>query len=73
MAIEELILGRAVGLTQNHRLRGYDAIQLAAALVVHDQYLAAGLPGLTLISADNDMNTAAQVEGLAADNPHSHP
>jgi predicted nucleic acid-binding protein len=73
VAIEEPILSRAVGLTQNLRLGGYDAVQLASALVVHDQYVAAGFPGLTLISADDDVNTAAQVEGLTAENPNSHP
>jgi uncharacterized protein len=73
IAIEEPILSRAVELTQNHRLRGYDAVQLATALVVHTQYLAAGLPGLILISADDDMNQAALAEGLQADNPQMHP
>jgi uncharacterized protein len=73
VAIEEPILSQAVELTQNHRLRGYDAVQLAAALVVHAQYVAAGFPGLTLISADDDMNMAAQAEGLVAENPNAHP
>lgn len=73
IAIEEPILSRAVALTQNHRLRGYDAVQLAAALVVHDQYVAAGFPGITLISADNDVNMAAQAEGITAHNPNLHP
>ena len=73
IAIEEPILSRAVALTQTHRLRGYDAVQLAAALVVHTQYVAAGLPRLTLISADDAMNTSARVEGLVAENPNTHP
>jgi uncharacterized protein len=68
ISIEEPILSRAVELTQNHRLRGYDAVQLATALTV-----ASALPGLSLISADDDMNMAAQAEGLAADNPNAHP
>jgi hypothetical protein len=50
-----------------------EAVQLAAALVVHDQYVAAGFPGLTLISADDDVNTAGQAEGLPTDNPNAHP
>jgi predicted nucleic acid-binding protein len=73
VAIEEPILSRAVELTQNYPLRGYDAVQLAVALVVHEQYVAAGFPSLTLISADNDLNAAAQAEGLTADNPNAHP
>lgn len=68
IAIEEPILGRAVALTQNHSLRGYDAVQLAAALIVADS-----LPGLILLSADNAMNTAASAEGLATENPNDHP
>lgn len=68
IAIEEPTLGRAVELTQHHRLRGYDAVQLAAALVI-----ATATSGLTIISADNDLNTAARAEGLAAENPHAHP
>ena len=73
MPLDATIISRAVALTQNHRLRGYDAVQLAAALVVHDQYVAAGFPGVTLISADNDMNAAAQAEGINAENPNLHP
>lgn len=73
IAIAEPVLSRAMDLTQRYRLRGYDAVQLAAALVVHAEYLAAGLPGLLLISADNDMNVAASAEGLVAENPHTHP
>ena len=66
-------LDRAMNLTQNHRLRGYDAVQLAAALVVNEQYRAAGLPALTFITADNDLVAAAGAEGLMADNPNLHP
>jgi predicted nucleic acid-binding protein len=45
-----LILDRAIRLTQNYRLRGYDAVHLATALIVHEQYLAAGLAGLTFVA-----------------------
>jgi predicted nucleic acid-binding protein len=68
-----IILDRAVRLTQNHRLRGYDAIHLATAVVVNEQYLAAGHAGLTFVAADNDLVAAAQLEGLATDNPNLHP
>lgn len=71
--IIRVILDRAVLLTQAHRLRGYDAVHLAAALVINQQYVSAGFPSLTLISADNDMIVAAQNEGIAADNPLAHP
>jgi len=39
----------------------------------NDERLAAGAPNLTLISADNALNSAAIAEGLAVDNPNHHP
>ena len=68
-----VILDRAIRLTQSHRLRGYDAVHLATALIVNEQYLAASLPDLTFIAADNDLIAAAQLEGLSIDNPDLHP
>ncbi len=70
------IFASAAVLTSNHKLRAYDAVQLAAALEVNRQILALGPPAvlsLTLISADNDLNTAAAAEGLAVDDPRNHP
>jgi uncharacterized protein len=66
--VDTPLMAKAVDLTQQHRLRGYDAVQLAAALVV-----AAAISGLTIISADDDLNDAARAEGLAAENPQAHP
>ncbi len=67
------IIGRAVNLTQNHRLRGYDAIQLATALAANDSLAASNLSALTFIAADEDLVSAARVEGLSADDPNRHP
>jgi len=64
---------RATTLAETYALRGYDAVQLAAALTIHHERVSAGLPTLTLISADNDLNTAATAESLAVDNPNNHP
>jgi predicted nucleic acid-binding protein len=66
--ISVAVADRAMQLTQAHRLRGYDAVQLAAALAA-----AAALPGLAFIAADDDLLDAARAEGLAADNPLLHP
>ena len=66
------LLDRAVNLTQNHRLRGYDAIQLATALLTHERLAAAGLPSLIFTVADHDLVAAAQAEGLATENPNDH-
>lgn len=71
--IKRSILDRAVELTQNHRLRGYDAVQLATALAVGDSIVEANLPALTFVAADEDLVSAAQAEGLSSDNPNQHP
>lgn len=63
----------AVRLTQHHRLRGYDAVQLAAALDINTLAVAAGLPALTFVAADDDLLAAARAEGLAAENPNLYP
>lgn len=62
------LVGQAATLARKHALRGYDAVQLAAALEVHRQ-----IPSLTLVSADTELNTAAVAEGLLVDDPNSHP
>jgi len=68
-----LIVDRAVLLTQQHRLRGYDAAQLGTALIVNTQYLAAGLPPLSFVASDTDLLAAAAAEGLTTENPNAHP
>ena len=67
------VLQRAMDLAQIHGLRGYDAVQLAAVLTVNLLRLAQNLSALTLISADQELNTAAAAEGLTVENPNSHP
>lgn len=68
-----LIIVKALNLTQNHRLRGYDAVQLATASIVNTQYISAGLLPLTFITADTDLVVAAQAEGFSTDNPNNYP
>ncbi len=63
----------AVDLTSRHRLRGYDAMHLAAALLVNQTLLRQQLAPLTFIAADNDLLLAASAEGLATDNPNLYP
>ena len=62
------LVAHAATLARTHALRGYDAVQLAAALQVRVQ-----LPSLTLVSADAELNAAALAEGLLVDDPNSHP
>ena len=61
------LVAQAATLARRHALRGYDAVQLAAALEIH-----ATDPSLTLLSADAELNTAATAEGLSVEDPNSH-
>jgi hypothetical protein len=62
-----------MAMAETHALRGYDAVQCAAALVVHTYRQALGMPILTLVSADAVLNTAAAAEGLLVADPNTHP
>ena len=73
IAIDLQLLEKAAQLAEKHGLRGYDAVQLAAARQVHQLRQRAGASPLTLVSADNALNAAAQAEGLLVDNPNLHP
>jgi hypothetical protein len=42
-------------------------------LQINSERLAIGATPITLISADDTLNAAARVEGLAVDNPNHHP
>jgi len=71
--IDEALVDLAVDLTRRHRLRGYDAVQLAAALTLNSLLSQAQLSPLTFVAADDDLLKAAEGEGLATDNPNRHP
>ncbi len=70
--ITPILLAIAMSLATKHALRGYDAVQLAAALEANDERIANRLPPLTLISADSELNTATQAEGLNIKNPNNY-
>ena len=63
----------AVGQHHRHGLRAYDAVQLTAALEVNRRRQAMGLEAVTLVSADRELYTAAVAEGLAVEDPTTHP
>jgi predicted nucleic acid-binding protein len=71
--VETPVLDRALALTQSYRLRAYDAVQLASALLVANSARAASLPIPIFLSADSDLLAAAQAEGLPVDDPNAHP
>ncbi len=67
------LLDEAMRLANAHSLRAYDAVQLAACLKIRQEQQDAGVLPVTLISADQALNDAAVSEGLAVDDPRSHP
>ncbi len=69
------LVSTAVNLVEKHGLRGYDAMQLASGLTLYIRLSAAmSTPfTFTFISADNNLNNAAQSETQAVDNPNNHP
>ena len=70
--VDQPLVDLAVDLTKRQKLRGYDAVQLAAALTLNNVLAQAQLPPLTFVAADNDLLDAAQGEGLITDNPSLH-
>jgi uncharacterized protein len=67
-----VLVDRAMELAEKHGLRGYDATQLASALVVHAELAASKVGELVSISADADLNDVAQEENLSVQNPNDH-
>jgi uncharacterized protein len=67
------IISEAIRLAQSYALRGHDAAQLAAALIANRKRLNDGLTALVLVSADDELNDAAQAEGLKVENPNNYP
>jgi uncharacterized protein len=67
------LLNEAMRLANTHALRAYDTVQLAAALQIRQEHQDAGFSPVTLISADQALNDAALAEGMALDDPRSHP
>ena len=67
------LIEEAMNVAELHRLRAYHAVQLALAADLEAQMTAEGFGPLTLISADVELNQAAQAEGLLTDDPNQHP
>ena len=67
------LLDEAATLANAHKLRAYDAVQLAAVLEVRRLRAARGLEAATLVSSDGPLNQAAMAEGMTVENPRDHP
>ncbi len=68
ISMSDALIDHAAVLARTHGLRGYDAVQLAAALEVWAQ-----IPTTVLISGDGGLNAAAIAEGMPVDDPNAHP
>ena len=71
--ITPVLVSDAMTLSNRHRLRAYDAVQLAAALDVYRDWSANRFGAFVFVSADRDLNDAARAEGLVVEDPNSHP
>lgn len=73
LEINAAISDRAMTLAERHGLRGYDAVHLACAVLLHETRRANHLPDLIFLAADDTLLQAADVEGLRTDNPNQYP
>ena len=71
--ITSVLASHALNHIQTHAPRGSDALHLAAATELQRRRTADGLPRLTFISADGELNQAARAEGLPVEDPSTHP
>ena len=66
------VIDCAVALTRSHRLRGYNSVQLATALVTSDTLQEQNLSAPIFIASDSDLLSAATAESLPVENPLGH-
>ena len=76
--VTDSLVRRAMELPEKHKLRGYDAVQLAAALTIHALsaqlgIAATGVAPLVMVACDDELLHSAQSEGLATEDPRAHP
>ena len=81
--VTSALVRRAADLCGMHSLRGYDAVQLAAALTFRDDARTADANSASaggtplgdpiFLAEDKRLSDAATAEGFAIDNPRSHP
>lgn len=73
------ILTSAMDLADKYTLKGYDAVQLATAMMIDDQIKKTGLsamltvPSLTLVCSDKQLLAAASATSLSVEDPQLHP
>ena len=67
------VIQKTMDLTHTHPLRGFDAVQLATALILENNLKRSGLPGITFVCADKTLCNAARSEGLTTEDPNNYP
>jgi predicted nucleic acid-binding protein len=72
IGIGDAVITRSMGIAEAHGLRGYDAVQLGAALETNERRVELGASPLTLVTGDTELITAAIAEGLMTDNPNNY-
>ena len=72
VALTDRMIEEAATLVEKHGLRAYDAVQLAAALDTSRIVSQVASAQLTLVSADLELNAAAEAEGLNTEDPNMH-
>ena len=70
-ALTASVIEKAMALVLGHPLRGYDAVQLASALLL--PAASSQLRSLLFVSADSALLRVARQMGLATENPLDHP
>jgi len=70
---DRTVITRAAALCRVRPLRAYDAVQLACALVLRDDNLAAGQPAPTFVCADTTLLSFFFDEAPPTENPNDHP
>lgn len=62
----------ALTMAERHGLRGFDCVQLAAAVTVQEDRAPARLSSIEFVSADAELNAAVRSEGLQVVDPNDY-
>jgi predicted nucleic acid-binding protein len=70
--VTKAVYTHAGDLCRIHKLRAYDAIQLACALKASGEFIALEKAAPIFVSADTDLLSIAEAEGLNIEDPNAH-
>jgi uncharacterized protein len=69
--VSDMLIEYASTLARSCYLRGYDTLHLAACILMSHARSEEGAEPLTLVSADEELNRAAMMEGITVLNPNT--